>query len=190
MRGTGRALVAITAHGVGGLVALVLAQHGGGREGVGAVLRSTARVSGPLFLLAFSASSLRHLWRHRVTAWLLANRRALGVAAAAAHTWHMAGIAAYLAAGYQPVNAFTLVAGTLAYLCFVAMAATSSDRAVARLGARRWKRLHTLGGWYIWAIFTATFAGVATRQPASAVYAALCLAALALRLAARLRRRG
>jgi DMSO/TMAO reductase YedYZ heme-binding membrane subunit len=187
MGGTGRALVAITAVGVGALAAGVLAQHGMGRDGVGAVLRSTARVSAPLFLLAFSASSLRRLWRHPASAWLVAQRRALGVSAAAAHTWHMGGIAAYLAAGYQPVNSFTLVAGTLAYLCFVAMAATSSDRAVAQLGARRWKRLHTLGGWYIWAIFTATFAGVATRQPASALYAALCLAVLGLRLAARRR---
>src|SRR4051812_4752583 len=70
------------------MIAAVLAHAGLGREGVGAVIRATAKTSATLLVLAFSASSLRRLWASPLSRWLLRNRRHLGVSMAVSHTLH------------------------------------------------------------------------------------------------------
>ena len=74
--------------------------------------------------------------------------------------------------------------GGLAFALFFAMALTSSDAAVRRLGQARWKRLHRFGAWYIWLIFTQTLAGSVLGGGLPIHVAALVayLAAAALRL--------
>ena len=62
------------------------------------------------------------------------------------------------------------------------MAITSFDGAVRWLGARRWRRLHLAGIYFLWISFVITFA---KRIPMSAGYGvpiAMLLCALALRL--------
>jgi DMSO/TMAO reductase YedYZ heme-binding membrane subunit len=167
----------------------------GGEPGVRALIRTSARLSLTLFLLAFSASALRRLWPVAASAWLLRNRRPVGVAFAVAHGLHLALIVTLARLWPSPFfanegRASALVGGGLAYLLILSMALTSSDRAVAALGARRWKRLHSFGVHYVWAIFTLANA---RRVPQGAEYALFSLAlllALGLRLlvAARARR--
>ena len=60
--------------------------------GIRVLIRATARTSFTLFILAFVASALRRAWRSRVSAWLLANRRYLGVSFAVSHLLHLAAI--------------------------------------------------------------------------------------------------
>jgi DMSO/TMAO reductase YedYZ heme-binding membrane subunit len=170
-------------------VALVLALEGTGEGGVRAVIRWTARSSLALFLATFVASSLRRLWRAPASAWLLRNRRALGLSFAVSHALHLAGILALAAtvpeATFEPA---TVVGGGLGYAFVAAMAATSSDAAMRRLGARRWKLLHRTGSWLLFAIFAQSYL---PRAVASPVYAPLGLAvagALGLRLLAWRRR--
>jgi hypothetical protein len=79
----------------------------------------------------------------------------------------------------------TLVLGGIGYGFIAAMAATSFDRSAAWLGARRWKRLHTVGGYYLWFIFFATFAPRAVASLSSAPFALGLLGVLGLRLRAR-----
>ena len=45
------------------------------------------------------------------------------------------------------------MAGTIGYVFLIAMAATSSNRAFRWLGRKRWKALHTLGSYWIGAVF-------------------------------------
>lgn len=70
-----------------------------------------------------------------------------------------------------------------------AMAATSNDAAMRALG-RNWKRLHTFGIHTLWLIFTLSYSlrllDPDTR-PEAMYGVTLCLAALALRIAARRR---
>src|SRR5262245_18830959 len=116
MRGTpteGWALVGWTALGVAALVAGLLGTYGTGSEGLAVGMRLTARVGVVIFLLAFAASSLRRLWRSPLTAWLLSNRRYIGVSFAVVHFTHLGAIA--VSATRAPA-AFFQQSGTLAVL--------------------------------------------------------------------------
>ena len=71
------------------LAILASALHGFTEEAIRAFVRNTARVSLVLFLLAFSASSVQAIFRRSWSAWLLRNRRYLGVSFAVSHAGHL-----------------------------------------------------------------------------------------------------
>jgi DMSO/TMAO reductase YedYZ heme-binding membrane subunit len=153
---------AITGWNAAALVAmsvLLLAAAGTGEEGIRLWIRATARTSAALFLIAFLARPLRQLWRSELTAFALRNRRYFGVSVAVSHLLHGIGIVWLFSAhpGAYEANLTTLVGGGLGFAFLFAMAATSSDAAVARLGRKRWQLLHRTGAWYVWFIFAFTF---------------------------------
>jgi DMSO/TMAO reductase YedYZ heme-binding membrane subunit len=168
------------------LAALAFVVEGGpGEEGIRAIVRSTARTSIVLFLAAFTATSLRRLWRAPATAWLLRNRRWVGLSMAASHAGHLAALVALAVVSAEAradMGATTLLGGGLGYAFLAAMAATSNDRAVARLGARRWRALHRTGGWVLWAIFALSYVPRALASSGYVPLAALVLGGAALRL--------
>lgn len=182
--------------------ALLLALAGTGEDGVRMWIRATARASALLFLLAFTARPLVQLASNRTTRWLLRNRRYVGVSGGLAHLLHGIAIGWLLTAWPEAyrANPITLIGGGLGFVFYFAMALTSSDAAVAALGRRRWKLLHTVGGYYVWFIFAFTFWGnvqyalAGKLDPAHQVLyvgiEVLMLAALGLRAAARVRGRG
>lgn len=167
---------------------------GWSEAGVRIVVRWTAKIAVVLFAAAFAASSLRAFWRGDATRWLMVNRRRLGLSFALAHFVHLLALVAIAVAFPHPfvdeLNAVTLVGGGLAYGFVVALAATSNDASVRRLGARRWRLLHTVGGWYIWIIFTQSYVGRAVADPAYVPFAGLLAGVLGLRIARRVRERG
>jgi DMSO/TMAO reductase YedYZ heme-binding membrane subunit len=186
----GRALVAWSALGLAALCAGALGAQGAGEEGVGLVTRATARVACVIFLAAWSASSLRALWPAPATAWLLRNRRYVGLSFATAQLVHLLAIGGLVrlrgdAFEYDPVS---LSVGGMAYVFTAALAATSSDRAVAWLGRARWRVLHRVGAHWIFFVFAATLLPKAFASPLHALLAALVAAALAARVAAARRR--
>jgi DMSO/TMAO reductase YedYZ heme-binding membrane subunit len=131
------------------MVVAILAAGGGTEESFHAIIRATARTSVALFVLAFSAASLR-----RVAPWLLVNRRYVGVSFAVSHALHLGAVLAVpprwpRVAVVSAANA----PGMVAYAIIFVMAITSSDRVVAWLGARPWKMLHTVGAYTIWVAF-------------------------------------
>jgi sulfoxide reductase heme-binding subunit YedZ len=152
------------------VVALAL-QAGGGVDGVRLAIRTTARTSLVLFLMAFTASSLHQLAPSAFSAWQLRNRRYLGLAFAFSHFVHAIVIfmlyRADVALFWTLTNVMTFFTGGLAYVFIALMAATSFDWAVAWMGARRWKMLHKVGAWYIWISFVFTFG---KRIPGNSVY--------------------
>jgi len=174
-----------------GILALAWLTGPGGEAGVRLLIRSSARLSLSLFLLAFTARAARQLWPVRLTGWLLRNRRQLGVAFAVAHGLHLMAIATlarldpgpFFAAEGRPT---ALIGGGVAYLLIVLMAATSSDRAQAVLGRRRWQRLHAVGVHYVWAIFTLANARRIPQGPEYAAIALVLVTAFGLRVAAAL----
>ena len=177
--------------GLTALTSLQLVIWGYGEEGIRVWVRSTARSSVVLFALAFTASSLRSLWRSDVSRWLLTNRRYLGVSYAVSHFLHAIALVALLAASSEfaeSLEPITLVGGGLAYLFTAAMALTSSDAAVAALGRRSWRRLHLVGGWTIWIIFAQIYLPRAATDPWYLPVGLWVLAIPALRFAARTRR--
>ncbi len=178
-----------------GLVCLhagILAVLGWNEEGLRTVVRASARASLTLFLLAFSASGLRRVWRASATAWLLRNRRYVGVSFAASHGLHLASLIALGTAFpdrfYRELEPFLLVSGGIGYLFIAVMAATSFDRSAAWLGPRRWKLLHKTGGYTILTIFAVDYLPMAFVGPLHLCFALAIVAVLGLRATGRVRR--
>ena len=187
----GWGLFGAAALGLTAMCLALLAAYGAGEAGVRVVIRATARTSLVLFLGAFTASSLRRLWPSPATRWLRRNRRYLGVSFAYSHLLHLLAIVALLRVADSPpqIGASTLVGGGIAYAFIAAMTATSFDRTARWLGPLAWRRLHLAGGYYIWLIFSLSYLPRALQSTAYAPLAALLLAALALRVLARLQAR-
>ena len=171
-----------------GLLSLLLVLLSGGLlvlhpdvEGLRQVIRTTARTSLILFVLAFTASALAELAPGRFTRWQRRNRRYLGVSFAASHLIHL--LALIVLAQVDAALFWTLtnpaniaLAGT-AYVLLAAMTATSFDRTAAWLGPRKWRLLHLIGGWYIWISFAVA---VGKRLPQGSIYWAMMALVLAV----------
>ena len=166
----------------------LLSADGWVTEGYRVVIRATARTSLPLFLAAFAASAAARLWPGPLTHWLRRNRRQFGLAFAMSHLIHAFAIIALWqsdpALFWTLTNKATILAGGIAYLFIAALAATSFDAMVRRLGPTAWGWLHRIGGWFI-AISFINANG--KRIPLNALYAlpvALVLAVIVLRASA------
>jgi hypothetical protein len=185
-RYTPQLLCAGTVVGVVVAAAVLLLHPEGGRPAAVLAARYTARASALWFLLAFSAGPLARLFRTGLTSTLLRERRGLGLAFCAAHLVHLGAIG--LVMSYGGTLGADSLGGALAYVFVIAMGASSNDRAVARLGARRWKALHTTGSWFLWLIFVLTYTGDLGTPDALAahwVLSGLLVIAMLARLAAR-----
>jgi DMSO/TMAO reductase YedYZ heme-binding membrane subunit len=157
-------------------------------DGVRMVIRFTARTSLLLFCLAFSAAALARLWPNAGTRWLRRNRRYLGVSFAASHAIHAVAIAAFAAMDPEAYAAATSLAsyifGGIGYAFIVALTATSFDRAAAALGARAWRRLHLIGGYYLLFQFMVSFGKRIPDMPLYALFLIPLIAVFALRMIA------
>lgn len=167
---------------------VLLSAAGWGTEGYRLVIRATARTSLLLFLAAFAASAAARLWPGAFTHWLRRNRRQFGLSFAMSHLIHAFAIVALWrtdpAIFWTLTNRVTIAAGGAAYLFIAALAATSFDAMVRRLGPTAWGWLHRIGGWFI-AISFINANG--KRIPLNALYAlpvALVLAVIVLRVSA------
>ena len=151
--------------------------------------RYTARVAFPVFLAVFVAGPWQRLAPGPLPRWLVRNRRALGLAFAAMFTLHLLCLATFnVIRGTWP-DPLTLIVGGGAFVALYAMVLTSTDAAVRRLGPVRWRRLHAAGLYWLWFVYTFTYVGRLSRaRDFFAVFALLCVAALAVRIAGRRRR--
>ena len=173
---------------VAGLLAVALGLLAGSdaAERAGLAARWTARAALPLFLVAFLASTLVRRWPHDLTRALLRRRRQWGLGFALAHTIHLAALAVNVIV-YAPGRTWqSLIGGGLAYAMIFFMFLTSTDGWQRRLG-RWWHRLHLFGIYYIWFIFTASYAGRAfgddpDKRVVGIVFGLILVAALASRL--------
>jgi methionine sulfoxide reductase heme-binding subunit len=155
--------------------------------------RWTARAALPLFLVAYTAGSVRTLWPGPIANALVRRRRQWGLAFALAHFIHFVALALNICVFGPSRDTETLVGGGLAYGFIALMAITSNDASVRALGIW-WRRLHRVGIHYIWLIFTISYASRIVNPDASYhlmgyVGTPVMLGALALRVAAWRRRR-
>jgi methionine sulfoxide reductase heme-binding subunit len=157
-------------------------------EGVRMVIRFTARTSLLFFCLAFSAAALARLWPNAFTCWQRRNRRYLGVTFAASHTLHAAAITAFAnmdPAGFAAATSLaSYLFGGIGYAFIIAMTATSFDVTAAALGARAWRALHLLGGYYLLLQFTVSFGKRVPDMPLYSLFLIPLAAVFALRMIA------
>lgn len=154
--------------------------------------RWTARIGFPLLILTYSASSLLRLVPGDLTKALVRDRRWWGLGFAMSHTVHLGALVTFLVLSNDPPTLKTLVGGGMGYVLLYPMAFTSNDAARRAMG-RNWKRLHTLGIHWLWAVFTFSYAGrvaAGVEMPYAAPALAIAVGALALRIAAAFKARG
>jgi hypothetical protein len=156
-------------------------------RGIAPMILRSVRYALPLFVLAFTASSLATLWPNQMTRWLLRNRRFLGLGFAFGMAWHLSFV------GYSIFSFGTSASGLtgrslaldLTGLTFlIAMTLTSFKWFARRLTSATWRRLHKTGIYVIW--FVATY--IYLRHPDSVLHIAalgLFIAAWLLRISAR-----
>jgi DMSO/TMAO reductase YedYZ heme-binding membrane subunit len=171
-----------------GLSIWIASMRGFEVDGVRMVIRFTARTSLVLFCLAFSAAALALMWPNAWTRWLRRNRRYLGVSFAASHAIHLVAIAAFAALDPEGYTATTSIAsyifGGIGYAFIAAMTITSFDRAAAALGARAWRGLHLIGGYYLLFQFMVSFGKRIPDMPLYALFLIPLVAVFALRMIA------
>jgi DMSO/TMAO reductase YedYZ heme-binding membrane subunit len=110
-------------------------------------------------------------------------RRALGLSFATAHTIHLGALTTYSILASSVPDPVTIVFGGGAFVVMFAMVATSTDAAVRRLG-RNWLRLHKVGIYWLWFVFTFSYAGrVAEGRLFFVPLLALAVGGLGLRIA-------
>jgi len=149
-------IVGFSTLAIGAIVAVIWLLHGIDEQAMRMAIRATARTSCILFLGAFVASALRRIWSNSFTAWLLKNRRYLGISMAVSHTYHAIAWTGLWFATSGVTPKFD-PGGTLGYLLLIAMTITSFDRPAAWIGQRAWKILHTTGMHFFWLAFTLEF---------------------------------
>jgi sulfoxide reductase heme-binding subunit YedZ len=177
------------------LLALCFSLRGTGADGLLHLARYTARLAFLIFLLTFATGALAALSPSDATRWLRRNRRYLGLSFALAHFIHLAALTGFFIAIAEVPDLVTLAGGGLAYVFVLLMALTSNDAALRRLGPKNWRRLHLIGGWYIWLIFMNSYVGRILREAPPeprwifVALASLGLGVLVLRVAAWKKRR-
>lgn len=155
-------LIAVATGGALAICAVAAILPGSFEERLSFATRLTARWAACWFLLAFTA---RALFEMIGSPWpgVLHQRRYIGLGFASIHTIH-AGLFVWLIATTDVSRPLAVwIGGGTGYLLMWAMAATSNDAAMRALG-HNWKRLHTLGIWWIWAVFTYSYSGRIFRE--------------------------
>lgn len=149
------------------------------------MIRITAKLSLILFLLAFSASALQKLFNTKLTLLLLRNRRYLGLSFAVSHTFHLLFIVLlqlyFDAHNFDERGWLTVSGGAIAYVFLYLMSFTSTDMMVSKMGTVKWKLLHTIGSYYIIAVFSVSYLPRAWSDPNYIPFAAFIVMTLILR---------
>lgn len=157
-----------------------------------AVLRYTGRIAFVLLLVVFAARPLQQLFRRPWSAWLLRNRRQLGVAFAGIHMGHLVliGIRVSQSPDLELTDILSL-SGAVVYAVILAMLVTSFQRPAQMIGRRSWTLMHTIGIYILFIGFSVSQlpSPPAEYEAANLVLLTLAAAALALRVLAFIRAR-
>jgi methionine sulfoxide reductase heme-binding subunit len=160
-------------------------------RGMEPIIVNSVRCALPLFLVAFTASSLVVLWPNRRTRWLLANRRYIGLAFAFGMAWHFSFVAYSIWLFGNRLNAKATTLDVIGFIFLLLLALTSFDWSKRRMSHANWRRLHKIGVYVIWLLATEIFAGVVRGGGGlwDILFLSLFLAAWLLRLAAWMKQR-
>ncbi len=162
------------------------------KETVSVLIRSTSKLSFVLFMFAFAASSLHYYSKNTFTNWLIANRRYVGVAFAISHYIHL-GMLILMTVHinfnvFEDRGLFKTAFGATAYAFITLMTITSFDQTRILFGASNWKRIHIIGGYFLWVIFAKSYILEMT-NPIRILFAIVAVVVLLLRISIFLKRK-
>ena len=160
---------------------------------VSAMIGFAVRFAVPLIFLVTAISALQKLFPGPVPAWLLRNRKYIGLCFAVAMAWQGAfiGMMSSTHSGYYYEEIFFFrdeLEGSTGYLFLTAMVLTSFRFASKHLSRQQWNLLHTAGLYFLWAYPFSTYWWTLSYYPNQAphdyVFYWLGFSAFALRIAA------
>ena len=155
-------------------------------RGMSPIILRAVRCALPLFLVAFTASSLAVLWPSAATRWVLANRRYFGLAFAFSMSWHFGFVAYAIWSFGNPLNARDTALDLIGLTFLMALTLTSFRWGARQVSRANWRRLHKTGVYVIWLLATDIYYHTVrggTDRIHQVIFAALLAAAL-LRVAA------
>ena len=124
--------------------------------GVTHMIAFSVRWAVPLIYLVTAASALYALFPGPLSAWLMRNRKYVGLAFAVAMTWQ--GLFIFLVSNFHRDHYFQEIfllrdeiEGSTGYIFLAAMVATSFDVGRRLLSADQWKLLHRSSVYFLWA---------------------------------------
>jgi methionine sulfoxide reductase heme-binding subunit len=123
-------------------------------KGMAPIVLRAVHCALPLFIVAFTASSLAVLWPSPSTRWLLANRRYIGLAFAVGMAWHFSFVAYVIWSFGNPLTPKSTAYDLIGAVFLLLLTLTSSQWAVRRLGPANWRLLHKTGVYVIWLLAT------------------------------------
>src|SRR5580698_7894649 len=94
-------------------------------RGTAPIVHRSVRCALPLFVLAFTASSLAILWPSTLTRWMLANRRYIGLAFAFAMALHFGFVAYFIWLFGNPLNFRATLMDVIGFIFLLMMTLTS-----------------------------------------------------------------
>lgn len=141
--------------------------NGTDEDAIRFLIRYSSKFSAFFFALAFSASSINYFIKSNATRSLLKYRPHLGLIFGVFHSFHL-GFLIWLQYAIHPVftlaKTSSLVGGGLAYVFMYLMVLTTFPQIRSKIDPNNWKRLHTIGGYWIWFIFIKTYLRKVTVQ--------------------------
>lgn len=156
------------------------------------IIKHSVRCALPLFLLAFTASSLATVWPSRLSRWLLSNRRYIGLAFAYGMALHFVFVGYSILSYGNRLNSFVTTLDVTGAGFLLAMTLTSFRWFARHLSLANWRRLHKAGAYAIWLLATYIYVSDVRyeRDLIHALVASAFLAAWILRVAAWAARHG
>ena len=121
-------------------------------RGTAPIVHRSVRCALPLFVLAFTASSLAILWPSTLTRWMLANRRYIGLAFAFAMALHFGFVAYFIGSFGNPLNLRATLMDLVGFIFLLMMTLTSFRWGARYLSRANWRRLHKTGVYAIWSV--------------------------------------
>ena len=161
--------------------------------GVSEMIGFSVRFAVPIVFTVIAISALHTLFPGTFTAWMLRNRKYVGLCFAVAMAWQ--GFFIYLMSNfhrdYYFENIFYLrdeLEGSTGYIFLTAMVVTSFRFGRKFLSQKQWKVLHTVGLYYLWAypfsVYWWAIAYYGNPQPYDYVFYWVGFTAVAVRIAA------
>ena len=120
--------------------------------GMAPIVHRSVRCALPLFVLAFTASSLAILWPSTLTRWMLANRRYIGLAFAFAMALHFGFVTYFIWTFGNPLNFRATMMDVVGFIFLLMMTLTSFRWGARYVSRANWRRLHKTGVYAIWLV--------------------------------------
>ncbi len=149
------------------------------------LLKLSARVSFLIFTLTFSASSLILFYKNRITKWILANRKYLGISFAVIHFFHLLLLITknyFFESAFVESSLISLIGGTITYSFIGLMLLTSFPYFSKRMKTKNWNFLHQTGGYAILITFTLAYLRYTIENPYFSVFLFIAMIVWTLRI--------